>query len=149
MGVGSPLQPGGPAPKGTRGETRGQDGRGKQQQKRGGRRQRGAGGEKQGNGKWSMPGFSTDPGGAVLVAGRYIVKAVQSQVVLQGLAGREIWLGVGLRRGRAKITGWVQDGGLHGIAAGYGNWLARLRGEGREGWDVGATAGHAVAAQRY
>ena len=65
-------------------------GGGKQQQKRGGRRQGGAGGERQGNGKWSMPGFNADPGGAVLVAGRYIVKAVQSQVILQGPAGREI-----------------------------------------------------------
>ena len=37
-----------------------------------------------------------DPGGAVLVAGRYTVKAVQSQVTLQGNAGREIWLGVDL-----------------------------------------------------
>ena len=41
------------------------------------------------NGKWGMPGFSVDPGGAVLVAGRYTVKAVQSQVTLQGTAGRE------------------------------------------------------------
>jgi hypothetical protein len=37
----------------------------------------------QSNGKWSMPGFSVDPGGAVLVAGRYTVKAVQSQVILR------------------------------------------------------------------
>ena len=59
-----------------------------------------------------MPRFSADPGGAVLVAGRYIVKAVQSQVILQGPAGREIWLGVDLRRGRGrvKITGWMQSG---------------------------------------
>ena len=47
-----------------------------------------------------MPGFSVDPGGAVLVAGRYTVKAVQSQVTLQGTAGRETWLGVDLLRGR-------------------------------------------------
>ena len=40
-----------------------------------------------------------DPGGAELVAGRYIVKAVQSQVSLQGDAGKEIWLGVDLLRG--------------------------------------------------
>ena len=31
----------------------------------------------QSNSKWSMPGFSVDPGGAVLVAGRYTVKTVQ------------------------------------------------------------------------
>ena len=44
------------------------------------------------DGKWSMPGFRVDPGGAELVAGRYTVKAVyaQSQVILQGPAGREI-----------------------------------------------------------
>ena len=44
---------------------------------------------------------------AVLDAGRYIVKAVQSQVTRQGPAGREIWLGVDLRRGGANITGWM------------------------------------------
>ena len=100
--VGSPLYPGGLAPKRMRDVARGQDGRGKQQQKGGSRRQGGAGGERQGDSKWSMPGFSVDPGGAVLVAGRYIVKAVQSQVILQGPAGREIWLGVDLRRGRGR-----------------------------------------------
>ena len=85
-----------------------------------------------------MPGFSVDPGGATLVAGRYIVKAVQSQVMLQGPAGREIWLGVDLRRGRrrAKITGWMQSGELQRRAAGDGEWLARLKGKGREGWSA-------------
>ena len=53
----------------------------------------------QSNGKWNMPGFSVDPGGAVLVAGRYTVKAVQTQVILQGNAGRETWLGVDLLEG--------------------------------------------------
>ena len=47
-----------------------------------------------------VAGFSVDPGGATLVAGRYIVKSVQSQVILQGPASREAWLGVDLRRGR-------------------------------------------------
>jgi hypothetical protein len=85
-----------------------------------------------------MPGFSVDPGGAVLVAGRYTVGAVQSQVILQGPAGREIWLGVDLRRGRGgvKITGWMQSGELQRRAAGNADWLARLRGKGREGWSV-------------
>ena len=59
-----------------------------------------------------MPGFSADPGGTVQVAGRYIVEAVQPQVVLQGPADREIWLGVDLRRGGAKTTGWMQSGEL-------------------------------------
>ena len=57
----------------------------------------------QGSGKWSMPGFSADPGSAVVVVGRYTVKAVQTQVLLQGPIGREIWLGVDLRRGGANI----------------------------------------------
>ena len=35
-----------------------------------------------------------------------VVKTVQTQVVLQGVAGRELWLGsVDLRRGGANITG--------------------------------------------
>ena len=95
MEVGSSLQPGGLAPKRIRMRdvANGRDGRGKKQQKRGSRRQGGAGGKRQGNDKWSMPGFNADPGGTVLVAGRYTVKAVQSQVILQGPAGRESWLG--------------------------------------------------------
>ena len=72
----------------------------------------------------------------MLVAGRYIVKSVQSQVVLQGPAGREIWLGVDLRRGGTKLTGWMQSGELQRRAAGNADWLARLRGKGREGWSV-------------
>ena len=98
--VGSSLYPGELAPKRMRDETRGQGDRSRQQQKGGSRRQGGAGGKRIGESKWCMPGFSVDPGGATLVAGRYTVKAVQSQVILQGPAGREIWLGVDLRRGR-------------------------------------------------
>ena len=36
-----------------------------------------------------MPGFSVGPGGAVLVTCSYVVKSVQTQVVLQGATGRE------------------------------------------------------------
>ena len=61
----APLQPRGLAPKRMRDATRCQDGRGRQQQKRGSRRQGGSGGKRQGDGKWSMPGFSADPGGTV------------------------------------------------------------------------------------
>jgi hypothetical protein len=69
------------------------------QQKKGVSRRRGGTGRRgQGHGKWNMPGFSVDPGGGVLVAGKYTVEAVQSQVILQGPAGREIWLAVDLRR---------------------------------------------------
>ena len=134
----SPLHPRGLAPKRMRDVIMGQDGRGVQQQRGGSREQEGTGGKGQSNGKWSMPGFSVDPGGAVLVAGRYTVKAVQSQVTLQGIAGREIWLGVDLLRGggRTKVTGWMQSGELQRRAAGDTDWLARLRGRRREGWSV-------------
>ena len=74
----------------------------------------------------------------MLVASRYTVKAVQSHVILQGPAGREIWLGVDLRtirrgRGGVKIIGWMQSGELQRRAAGNADWLARLRGKGGEG----------------
>ena len=49
----------------------------------------------------------------MLVAGRYIVEAVQAQVVLHGPAGREIWLGSICARGgagRVEITGWIKAG---------------------------------------
>ena len=107
--------------------------------------------ERQGDSKWSMPGFSVDPGGATLVAGRYTVKAVQSQVILQGPAGREIWLGVDLRRGRGgvKVTGWMQSGELQRRAAGNADWLARLRGRAGKAGVWRATAGQAVAAQQH
>ena len=85
-----------------------------------------------------MPGFRVDPGGAELVAGQYLVKAVQTQVLLQGDAGREIWLGVDLLRGggREKVTGWMHSGELQRRTAGDADWLARLRGRARKGWRV-------------
>ena len=85
-----------------------------------------------------MPGFSVDPGSAVQVAGNYSVKAVQAQVTLQGTAGRETWLGVDLLRGGGggKVTGWMQSCELQRRTAGDADWLARLRGRGREGWSV-------------
>ena len=131
-----PLRPRGLAPKRLRDRATEQDGRGKQQQKRKGGGKEGAGKEQQS--KWSMAGFRVDPGGAELVAGSYIVKAVQSQVTLQGAAGRETWLGVDLLRGggRAKFTGWMHSGELQRRAAGDADWLARLRGRGNEGWSV-------------
>ena len=93
-----------------------------------------------------MPGFSVDPGSAVQVAGNYLVGAVQTQVTMQGNAGRETWLGVGLLRGGrgGKATGWMQSYKLQGRAAGSADWLARLGGE---GWGVGATARYAEAQQ--
>ena len=114
------------------------DGRGKQQQRRKGGGKEGAGKKQQRGGKWSMPGFRVDPGGAELVAGRYTVKAVQTQVSLQGDAGRETWLGVDLLRGGGgeKFTGWMHSGELQRRAAGDADWLARLRGRAREGWSV-------------
>ena len=56
--------------------------------------------------------------------------------MLQGPAGRENWLGVDLRRGEVKNTGWMQSGELQRRVAGDGDWLARLRGKSREGWSV-------------
>jgi hypothetical protein len=52
--------------------------------RKGGRKRGGAEQRSQGQGKWSMPGFSVNPGSAVQVAGNYSVKAVQTQVTLQG-----------------------------------------------------------------
>ena len=106
-----PLHPRGLAPKRMRDEIIDQDGRGKQQQERRGRGQGGAvsRGQSNGNCKWSVPGFSVDPGGEVLVAGRYIVKAVQSQMTLQGNAGRETWLGVDLLKGGGERKGYRLD----------------------------------------
>ena len=66
------------------------------------------------------------------------VKAVQTQVTLLGTAGKETWLGVDqLRGGRGgQVTGWMQSSKLLEKAAGDADWLARLRGRGREGWSV-------------
>ena len=36
----------------------------------------------------------------------------------------------------ANITGWMQSGELQRRVASDGDWLARLRGKGREGWSV-------------
>ena len=55
-----------------------------------------------------MPGSSVGLGSAVIVAGSYVVRvvgAIHTQVVLQKVAGREIWLGVDLRRGGTNTTG--------------------------------------------
>ena len=78
-----------------------------------------------------------------MVAGNYVVEAVQTQIILQGAAGREIWLGVDLQRGGTNITGWMQSGGLQRRVpvAGGGDWLARLRGGARKGgvWRKGVS----------
>ena len=39
-------------------------------------------------------------------------------------------------RGGVKVTGWMQSGELQRKASGRADWLARLRGKGREGWSV-------------
>ena len=132
------MRPRGLAPKRLRDRIIEQDGRNKQQQRRKGNGKGEAGRRQQSGGKWSMPGFRVDPGGAELVAGRYTVKAVQSQVSLQGDAGREIWLGVDLLRegGRVKFTGWMHNGELQRRGTGDADWLARLRRRARKGWSV-------------
>ena len=59
-------------------------------------------------------------------------------MILQGPAGREIWLAVYLRRGKGgeKVIGWMQSSELQRRAAGNVDWLARLRGKAREGWSA-------------
>ena len=109
-----PLRPRGLAPKRMGDRTVEQNGRGKQQQRRKDSGKGVDGRRQQSGGKWSMPWFRVDLGGAELVAGRYTVKAVQSQVSLQGDVGREIWLGVDLLRGggTAKLKCWMHSGEL-------------------------------------
>ena len=76
------------------------------------------------------------------VTGNYSAKPVQAQVTLQGIVGREIWLGVDLLRGGGggKVT---LDAELQRRNAGDVDWLARLRGRGAGVWRV--TAGYARA----
>ena len=126
------------APKRLRNETMGQFNQGRQPKKGVSRRRGGTRRRRQGHGKWNMPGFSVDPGGGVLVAGRYTIEAVQSQVIQQGPVGKETWLAVDLRRGKGgeKVTGWMQSSELQRRAAGNVVWLARLRGKARQGWSV-------------
>ena len=102
------------------------------------RRRGGTGREGYRHGKWSMPGFSMDHGGGVLVAGRYAVETVQSWVTLQVPVDTEIWLAVGLRSGKGeeKTTSWMQSNELQRRAAGNADWLVMLRGKVREGWSV-------------
>ena len=61
-----------------------------------------------------MPGFNVDHGCAMQVVGSYTVKAVQTQVILQGNVGKEPWLGVDLLRGGGggKVTSWMQSSEL-------------------------------------
>ena len=135
------LQPGGPTPKRMRGESRAGAGWSRQAAA-GGEDSEGAAERSRGEGagarqvEHACPGFSVDSGSAVMIAGSYVVRAIQTQVVLQGMAGREIWLAVDLRRGGANITGWVQSGELQRRVASGGGWLARLMGKGRGGWGV-------------
>ena len=92
-------------------------------------------------GEWHLEGFSTGPGNTKPMAGRYMAKAVQSQVWVQAGAGnsKEIWLGVKLSRDKwnvSYVTGWMHSGELQRRAGGDGEWAERLRGKGREGWSV-------------
>ena len=136
--VESALVPGGLAPKRLRKEVSWRFNAGRRQKEGKGRRRGGGAKGGQGQGRWSMPGFRVDPGGASLVVGSYIVQAVQTQVTIKGAAGRETWLGVDLLRGGSgvKVTGWMHSGELQRRAAGDAGWLARLRGRAREGWSV-------------
>ena len=103
--VESALHPEGLAPKRLRNTTMGQGNQGRHQQGgwtggeeglEGGDRDT-ASGVCQGS-AWTL----VAPGGEVLVAGRYTMEAVQSQVILQGPVGRDIWLAVDLRSGKGR-----------------------------------------------
>ena len=59
-----------------------------------------------------------NPGSAVLVEGNYSVEVVQTQVVHSGEAGKEVWLGVKLRRSDGEVMGWMQCGTLQKKVAG-------------------------------
>ena len=144
-----PLHPRGLAPKRMRELHTGQEGQGKQQQKKGGKGRGGAEQRSQGHDEWSMPGFSVSPGSAMQAVVSYSVQAVQTQVTLQGTAGRKTWLGVDLLRGGwgGKVTGWMQSSELLRRAAGNVGWLARLRGRGGKDGVWRITAGCARAQQ--
>ena len=94
-----PLRPRGLAPKRLRDRTTEQGGRGKQQQRRKGGGKRELGGSSRVLASGACQGSVWILAVQMQVAGQYSVKAVQTQVTLQGLAGRETWLGVDLLRG--------------------------------------------------
>ena len=52
---------------------------------------------------------------------------MESQVWVQGGAGKEIWLGVRLRKDKRSVTGWVHSGELQRRAGGDGEWIERLK----------------------
>ena len=86
--------------------------------------------------EWYMEGFSENPGSAAQVEGEYTVGKVITQVVEDGTVGQGAWLGVELRMRGKMMTGWMQVGELKKKAADERGWRRRLRGAGREGWDV-------------
>ena len=94
------LQPGGPTPKRLRDKSWGLGGGGKQQQGKRRRLQKEVDRQEQRRGKWCLPGFSVDPGCAVLVADSYVVKSVQTQVVRCSMEGGMAW-GSALQRRRS------------------------------------------------
>ena len=131
------LKPRGPAPGRARRLSEGQ--------RRGNSKQRKKEGQKKGGSKrcrapvrskWYLPGFSLHPGSAVLVEGNYSVEVVQTQVVHSGEAGKEVWLGVKLRRSGGEVMGLMQCGVLQRKAAGSADWQSRLRGKTKEGWNT-------------
>ena len=80
---------------------------------------------------WAQAAMSTR-----LIKGNCVVKAVKTQVRVQGEAGKELWLGVRLGRKKGTIVGWMHSGELQRKAGGDKDWEGRLRGKGREGWNV-------------
>ena len=88
--------------------------------------------------RWTMEGFSVDPGSAKLVQEGYTVGRVRTQVSVEVDGGTERWLGVALKVGGIDVTGWMQEDELSRRAAAGQGWKERLRGAGKEGWDVAA-----------
>ena len=72
----------------------------------------------------------------MLVVGNYSVDVVQTQVMYSGEAGKEVWLGVKLRRSGGEVMGLMQCGVLQRKVAGSADWQSRLRGKTKEGWNT-------------
>ena len=69
-------------------------------------------------GRWYLKGFSTSPGCTKLVVGEHSVGSVESQVWVQGAAGKKVWLGVKLAKDKWSVTGWMFSEELQRVQGG-------------------------------
>ena len=60
--------------------------------------------------------------GIKLVAEKYSVGAVESQVWVQGPSDTEVWLGVKLARSKVSVIGWMFSGELQRPAGEGSRW---------------------------